>query len=347
MNHAPYIRKEACMFHVGLDVHHRTSTLCILDSYGREVKTKTVRGHWDTLLREIETLDQPFQICFEASCGYGHLYDQLARHAQRVVMAHPGKVRLIFRAKRKNDRIDARKLAKLLYLDEVPTAYVPRRPARYWREMIEYRQALVSKRVATKNQIRALLRSRGIASPRGLWTAQGLAWLAEVDLGDEMAALRRMMLQDELTHLSGQIRTVTKMLDKIGHANPGVGLLRTIPGVGPRTAEAIVAYVDDENRFATVHQAGAYFGLVPCQDASAGKNRLGRITKDGPGTARKLLVESAWQLIRRCPRTAARFERIVQGKPERRKKALVAIARHLATVMVSMLRSGEVWREAA
>ena len=335
------------MFHVGLDVHYRTSTLCILDAQGKEVNAVTVRGPWDKLLREVAKIPRPFQICFEASCGYGYLYDQLARHAQRVVMAHPGKVRWIFRAKRKTDRIDARKLAMLLFLNQVPTAYVPSRRSRHWREMIEYRQTLVAKRVATKNQIRALVRSRGIVSPRGLWTGQGLAWLAAVDLGDEMADLRRMMLQDELVRLSEQIRIVTKRLDQIGRSNSGVGLLRTIPGVGPRTAEAIVAYVDDERRFASVHQAGAYFGLVPCQDASAGVNRLGRITKDGPATARKLLVESAWQLIRRCPRTAARFERIAQGKPARRKTALVAVARHLATCMVSMLQTGEVWREAA
>jgi len=108
------------MYYVGLDVHYRTSTYCILDPQGREVKCETVRGHWPKLLEHLAMIRRPRRICFEATCGYGHLYRALSRRAERVVGAHPGQLRLIFRAKRKNDRVDARKLAKLLYLDEVP-----------------------------------------------------------------------------------------------------------------------------------------------------------------------------------------------------------------------------------
>jgi transposase len=124
-------------------------------------------------------------------------------------------------------------------------------------------------------------------------------------------------------------------------------LLQTIPGVGPRTAETIVAYIDDPNRFARAHQVGSYFGLVPRQDASAGVNRLGQITKDGPATARKYLTEAAWQAMRRSPKVLAYFQRIQQDQPERRKKALVATAHWLVRCMWAMLRSGEVWRDAA
>ena len=124
-------------------------------------------------------------------------------------------------------------------------------------------------------------------------------------------------------------------------------MLRTIPGVGARTAEAILAYVDDARRFARSSQAAAYFGLVPCQDASAGTNRLGHITKQGPATARKYLVQAAWQAVRRSATIGRRYERLVGGRPERRKIALVAVAQWLVRCMVSMLRSGEVWRESA
>jgi transposase len=254
---------------------------------------------------------------------------------------------LIFRSKRKNDRVDAERLAKLLYLDEVPAAYVPSVETRRWRETIEYRQRLVAKRVRCKNGLRALLRSRALVAPRGLWSAKGLRWLASVDIGDELAALRRDMLLEELGVLDRQVRRVTKVLDGIAETHSGVIVLRTIPGVGPRTAEALAAYIADPERFARTRQAGAYFGLVPCQDASAGSNRLGRITREGPSTARKLLVEAAWQVVRRCPRTKERFERMVASKSERRKIALVAVAHYLVRCMVSMLKTGEAWRPAA
>jgi hypothetical protein len=105
--------------------------------------------------------------------------------------------------------------------------------------------------------------------------------------------------------------------------------------------------VDDPKRFGRVGSVGVYFGLIPCQDASASKNRLGHITKEGPATVRKLLTEAAWQGTMRSPRIKAHFAQIAQGKPERRKIALVATARWLSTVMLSMLKSGECWRSEA
>jgi transposase len=121
-------------------------------------------------------------------------------------------------------------------------------------------------------------------------------------------------------------------------------LLRTIPGVGARTGEAAVAYIDQARRFARNRQIGSYFGLVPCQDQSADKNRLGHITRQGPATVRKLLTEAAWQGIRRSPQIRSFFERVRHGDPQRKKIALVATAHYLVRVMQAMLRTGEIWR---
>jgi hypothetical protein len=96
------------MRYIGLDVHFGTSTYCVLDANGQELQCETVRGHWAKLLERLRTVTGPWTVCFEATCGYGYLYRELSRVAKRVVVAHPGQVRLIFRAKRKNDRIDAR-----------------------------------------------------------------------------------------------------------------------------------------------------------------------------------------------------------------------------------------------
>lgn len=337
------------MLSIGLDVHWKTTSVCILDENGKVVKDKTIRGHWNQLIAFLDKqLDRPSEVAFEASCGYGVLYDALMelKHVRRVQMAHPGQLRLIFRSKRKNDRVDARKLAKLLYLDEVPAAYVPSVQTRQWREMIEYRQGVVAKVTRVKNELRALLRTQGIVAPRSLWTRKGLAWLSGVAMSG-MRDMKRMILLDELGLQINHLKRVTKVLDQIGQKNPSVILLRTIPGIGPRTAEAVAAYVDDPHRFRRVDSIGAYFGLIPCQDASAGSNRLGHITRQGPSTVRKLLVEGAWQVIRRSPGMRQRFDRMSHDRPDRRKKALVGVARHLACCMLSMLQTGEVWREAA
>jgi transposase len=159
-----------------------------------------------------------------------------------------------------------------------------------------------------------------------------------------MDSFRRDTLLAELDHFQTQIRRVTRRLDEIGHKHPGLAILRTIPGVGARTAEAVVAFIDDPGRFPRVRSIGSYFGLVPCQDQSAGRNHLGRITRAGPATVRKLVVEASWQAIRRSETVRARFERVMRGDPNRKKIALVATAHHLLRVMLAMLRTGEVCR---
>jgi len=336
------------MHYVGLDVHAKRSSLCILDSCGKVVKRLEVRGSWPRLMEQVaEQVPRPFSVCFEASCGYGYLHEKLSALSERVAVAHPGKLRLIFRSKRKNDRVDAEKQAKLLYLDQVPQVHVPAVDVRAWRGLIELRRKLVGRRTAVKAQLRALLRGAGACdAPAGkaLWSKKGLAWLAGVQLpGTD--ALRRDLMLEELGEAEARVGRVTKELDKRADAHPGVALLRTAPGVGPRTAEAFAAYVDDVRRFARNKQVGCYLGLVPCQDSSAGKDRLGKITGDGPATVRMLLCEAAWQAVRRSPSMKAFFERVSGGEHDRKKIALVAAAHKLARAMAAMLRTGQAWRE--
>jgi len=335
------------MRYVGMDVHWRQTTICILDENGRRVKLMTVRGPWEKVLSKLRRIEGRWQACFEASCGYGWLYERLKTMAEKVTVAHPGQLRLIFRSKRKNDRVDAEKLAKLLYLDEVPAVYVPSAPVRSWRAMIEHRQRLIRERVRIKNQLRALLRTHGIVAAKGLWARRGKQWLGRLHFAMELDALQRDILTERLDAVEAMIRRVEQALARIGERHPAICMLREIPGVGIRTAEAVVAYVDDPHRFGRIREAGSYFGLVPCQDQSAGTNRLGHITRQGPATVRKLLTEAAWQAIRRSPRVRAYFERIRQDNPERRKIAVVATAHYLLRVMLAMWRTGEVWRDEA
>jgi transposase len=335
------------MLTIGLDVHQRLSALCILGPGGELVKEMVVRGGWDLLVAELSRIQEPFQVCYEASCGYGALHDRLARFAARVVVAHPGHLRLIFRAKKKTDRVDARKLATLLLLDQVPPVHVPDPQTRAWRELIEHRRGLIDKRTRAKNGLRALLRSHGLRPLKAgqwLWSHGGREWARGLELPGA-AALRRDLLLAELEHFNAQEAHLTRGLNTQADRSAAVQLLQTIPGVGPRVAETICAYIDRPERFAHARQAGAYFGLVPRQDQSAGMRRSGRITKDGPATARKMLVEAAWQGIRRSPTLRAIFDRVSGGTKDRRRIALIAVANHLARVMLAMLKSGTPWEE--
>lgn len=328
------------MLYVGLDVHSRQSSLCILNSGGGTVNQIQVNGPRSMVVDHLRQIKEPFAICYEASCGYGQLYERLTPLAQHVAVAHPGKLRLIYGAKRKNDRVDAQKLAKLLLLDMVPPVHVPSIDVRAWRSLILLRQRVLVQVVRCKNQIRGVLREHDIAGPKWLWSRKQLTWLESLEL-HPIAKLRLELAVEEFKSLGAKIKRIERELQKYADAHPAVKLLMTIPGVGIRTAETFLAWVDDIVRFRNNRQLGAYFGLVPCQDASADRNRLGHITRDGPPVMRKLICEATWTAIKRCPRFKRFFEQVMAGKSERKKIALVATMHRMIKVMGAMLRSGE------
>ena len=208
--------------------------------------------------------------------------------------------------------------------------------------MIVLRQRVLSQVVRCKNQIRGVLRENDITGATWLWSKKKLAWLESLDL-HEAARLRLELAVEEFKTLDERIKRIEKELAKYADRHPAVKLLMTIPGVGIRTAETFVAWVDDITRFRNNRQIGSYFGLVPCQDASADRNRLGHITRDGPPVMRKLLCEATWTAIKKCPVFKAFFEQVMGGKSERKKIALVATMNRMIKVMGAMLRSGEAY----
>jgi len=336
------------MFYVGLDIHTQRIAFCVLSDKGQLVQRGQVRG-LDEVLRILEALPDRFEVCYEASCGYGHYHDLLQPLAARVVVAHPGRLRLIFRSRDKNDRKDAERLAKLLYLGETPAVHVPSQEVRTWRELINCRGQVIAKRTRAKNALRALLRGAGVVPPRhpALWTKAGLSWLRQLELPTPSQQLRRDLLLEEIETLLRQVRRIEQQLNQQAQHTPAVAQLRSIPGVGIRTAEAVAAFVDDPDRFRNAKAVGRYFGLVPCQDQSGDRNRLGHITREGAPVVRQLVAEAAWQARRRSPTVRAYFERVQRGDPQRKKIALVATAHYLVRVMWALLERGSTWEENA
>jgi len=336
------------MLTIGLDVHQSRTSVCILDVRGNILKQHEIKGGYEAVGESLAKVRKPFQVCYEASTGYGALYERVAPLAERVQVAHPGRLRLIFKSKKKHNRADAKKLASLMHLNQVPEVHVPSQEVRSWRGIIEHRRSLVDQAVGVKNQVRALLRNSGIKGLAGRrqWSGPGIQWLRDVKWPTELEALRLEMMLEQLADFKAKVNRVSVALDGIAAKHPGVALLMTIPCIGPRTAEAFVAYVDDPHRFRS-GTIGAYFGLVPREDSTGDHRRLGHITREGPSTVRKLLTQAGWRGISKSDRIKEVYERFLHGDKERRKLAMVALGHWLCRVMLAMLKSGEVFREAA
>lgn len=248
--------------------------------------------------------------------------------------------------KRKSDRDDSLKLARLWALGQLPTVHVPTPKVRAWRELIGYRHTLVARLGAVKNSVRAILTRQAMDWPAGQagWSDASLGRLRELAAGGE--EIWRVMLREELAQyelLTASIARVEKQLEELAQQSKDVALLRTIPGVGPRLSEIIVAVIDDPHRFKSGKQVGCYAGLTPRRHQSGNMDRQGGISGAGHPLLRSLLVEVAWISRRWNPWMKSVYEKAMRGSKSRRKIAIVALARRLLIVCWAMMRDGTPW----
>jgi len=272
----------------------------------------------------------------------------------RVVVANTNDDRWVWRkVKRKTDRDDARKLGEMYRAGKLPLVHMPTREVRQWRSLIEYRTALVRRRTAMRNTVHAILLREGRAMGAGggaAWTQKRWRYLSELSRPMEDCSaqeLWRGMLACELQsmrHVEALVDNVELKLDDLAAANESVQLLRTIPGVGPRLSELVVAVIDDPKRFKNVRQVGAYAGLVPRQYESGQSSRQGRITGRGNPLLRGLLVEVSWLMRIHNPHFAQVFGKVERGTKARRKIAAVATSRRLLITCWAMMRDRSAWR---
>ena len=255
------------------------------------------------------------------------------------------------KVKKKNDRQDALKAAQLSAVNQIREVHIPKTEVRQWRALIAYRQQMVWRRTKIKNHIRDLLLREGQILPRGhrCWTQLGVATLEAMARSFEQVGLEELWRAElglelaQLRAVQAQVLEVEEKLNAIGAADRRVQLLRTIPGVGPRLSEAIVALLDDAERFRKVGQVSAYIGMVPKELDSGETERRGRITRHGNRLVRSLLVEVAWAGLRHNPWVRENYQRISGGKKSRKKIAIVAVGRKLLVRCWAMLRDQRPW----
>jgi transposase len=310
--------------------------------------TFTTPAALEQLVKEVK----PDRVVIEVCNIAGWVCDRLRGMGVEVQVANTTDDAWRWRkVKKKNDRRDALKAAQLSAVNQIKEVHIPHIEVRQWRALIAFRQQLVRRRGRIKNHIRDLLVSEGQLLPRGgSWTQLGVARLEALarPLSEvSMSELWRGQLAIELRQLrevQQEIAAAEEKLDAIAAADPRIKLLRTIPGVGPRLSEAIVALLDRPERFHKASEVSAYIGMVPKELDSGETVRRGPITKQGSRLVRSLLVEVAWAGLRHNSWVRQTYQRISGGKKSRQKIAIVAVGRRLLVRCWAMLRDGSSWR---
>jgi len=250
--------------------------------------------------------------------------------------------------KRKTDRDDAIKLARLSALEQINRVHIPPPAMRQWRRLVEHRQTLVGERTRCKNRIRALLRpeEQRLSAGKKAWSeaARPELWSLARPLDVcPPTELWRGMLEIELQRLDALeelTRAMDAKLDKLVANDARTVLVESIPGVGWRTAEAIVTTLDDPHRFTSRRQVAAYAGLTPRRYQSGQMDRQGRISKQGRRSLRQALNQAAWSTIRHNAPFRTFYLQLGGAQKARRKQAIVAVMRKLLVVAWALLRDG-------
>ena len=333
------------MLYVGIDLHKKTIMLCAVNQAREVVKRQNCCCvEKERILSFFRALG-PFQAVVEATASYEWLWQLLEPVAARLVLAHPKKLRVIAESTRKTDRIDAKVLADFLALDMIPEAYRPTPRQRQHRALVRQRCYLRRRIASVKNKMRRILSDYN-ADRKDLFSVEGLAYLAQVAVS---AADRFILkqLRQQWESLEEQLVAMTKALRQFAKKAPAReaearAVLATIPGVGSTTVDIVISEVADVQRFRSAKQVAAYAGLVPGVRESAGHRKELSITKEGSGLLRWALVEAAWRLVRGSRRWSTIFEGLHRRRGK--KKAIVAVARRLLTVMVALWRGGQEYR---
>ena len=329
---------------IGLDLHKRESQLCILTDDGEVIERRIVtsRERFTAVLGG----RAPARVLLEASTES----EWVARHVEslghEVIVADPNFAPMYATRRRgvKTDRRDARTLAEACRLGAYRPIHRASAAQRHVRAQLAVRDALIRTRTRYVSVVRALTRRDGLrlasGGPEHLEAKLGVLPLP-APLAAELAPLRAL-----LAPLNGEITAADARLAALALADPVVERLRTAPGIGPVTAVAFVATLDDVRRFRTAHQVAGYLGLTPREYSSGERQQRGRISKTGSPRMRALLVEAGWRILRATDPGAAPLRTWAERIAARRGThvAAVALARRLAGILYALWRDGTTYR---
>jgi len=330
------------MLAVGVDIHKKTLTICVLDESDKPVITKRIENTVEKVVEFFSPYRGDARVAIEPTHNWGPIHDLLTEMGFECKVSDPRQNRLIGKAVVKTDRLDAKRLATLFRVDMLPLCYAAPSDVRRRREKVRARASLVRTCTSLKNQLRAQLTRSWITCPLTDVSGKGgRAFVSTLEWDDDQKAVARMRLD-----LIAQAQVyVQKLEDEISHDAQGdlrAQLLMTIPGIAEYSSSVILAEIGDIDRFARAESLVAYAGLCVSEDSSGESVRRGRITKCGSAWLRWVLVEAALHTVTQEGKIRDLYERVEKKKGH--SKAIVAAARELLVSIFWMLKRMEPYR---
>jgi len=324
------------MMIIGCDFHPSWQQVSWLDSETGETGEQKLVHAAGEAKRFYEQLSAPVLVGMEATGNSQWFIELVQDLGHEIWIGDAAQIRASYVRKQKTDKRDAAHILKLVVEGRFPRLWTPDREQRDLRQLVLHRHKLVTIRSRVKNELQHLSLNKGMQKKRTLWSQAGQKLLRELPL-KPWAACRREDLLGLLAMLDEQIGKLDRAVQQAAEENRAAKLLMTQPGVGPNTALAFVLTIGDASRFPRGKQVASYLGLIPREESSGGRQKLGAITKQGNRLLRSLLVEAAQIAVRYDPEFRKQYLHRCHQKPKG--VAKVAAARKLAVRLYWMLRT--------
>src|SRR5436853_2559443 len=325
------------MLIIGCDYHPSFQQIAYVDTETGELQERRLEHpeEAEKFYRELAAQGMKVRIGMEAS-GHARWFERLLAELKfEVWIGDAAEIHRKRERKQKTDRQDAQHILRLLLKDDFPRIWVPSWENRDLRQLLWHRHRMVQARTRMMNQLQAVALNEGLRCKKKLWREAGRKQLEAFRLAP-WASRRRQDLLEVLDRLSATIAELSQAIEREVEKCPEARRLQTHPGVGPLTALAFVLIIGKADRFRCGKQIASYLGLVPLEDSSGSRRRLGHITKQGNSLLRFLLVEAAQVTVRSDPQWRSRYHHVMMRRG--RKIAKVAMARRLAVRMYWMMR---------
>jgi transposase len=327
------------MIIIGVDFHPEFQQIASVDTDSGEFQEKRLAhpAEAEQFYRDLAAQGKKVRVGMEAS-GHARWFERLLAELQlELWIGDAAQIRAKRVRKQKTDRQDAQLILKLMLKDDFPQIWVPSWENRDLRQLLWHRHRLVQARTRIMNQLQAVALNEGLRCKKRLWRERGRQQLESFRLAP-WASRRRCDLLELLDRLNPTIAELSQAIEQEVENCPEAKRLMTHPGVGPLTALAFVLIIGKAERFQCGKQIASYLGLVPLEDSSGNRRRLGHITKQGNSLLRFLLVEAAQVTVRSLPEWRSKYFHLAMRRG--RKIAKVAMARRLAIGLFWMWRKG-------
>ena len=327
---------------IGCDFHPSWQQVSWLDTEtGETGEQKLVHASGDAK-SFYARLPRPVLIGMEATGNSQWFIEVVQDLGHEIWIGDAAQIRASYVRKQKTDKRDAAHILKLVVEGRFPKLWTPDREQRDLRQLVLHRHKLVEIRSRVKNELQHLSLNKGMQRKAKLWSQAGQKLLRELPL-KPWATCRREDLLGLLEMMNEQIGKLDQAVQQAADQHPQARLLMTQPGVGPNTALAFVLTMGEVSRFPRGKQVASYLGLIPREESSGGRQKLGAITKQGNGLVRSLLVEAAQIAVRFDPGMTKQYWHRCHQKPKG--VAKVAAARRLAVRLYWMLRTQKPYPE--